>query len=285
MFVSGCYLDWGGGTRDGDGVPVATTCSRLDGQMFLISELRLGQADPAGDPTIVPGANLDGMVSTDADAAGCFHADFTSPAPDDEPGVDNQMGPVLGGFGDAFDVDGGWRDAIVRGELLLLLRLRADGVRCRVEIVRGQLPEGTPALAVDDAGRPAAGQTIDVSASTTVAYDETDGREFRVRTVSAPTLDLPLIAMGAPTVLTILESHVRFSITTAGPSNGVIAGALDVTGLVESIRVLAPDVDEELLRTIFEGQADLARDEMGMCGRVSIALVFETVPAVMGAVR
>src|SRR5688572_3697759 len=86
----GCGGDDGG---DGDGDPGMT-------YTYVVSRMVVGQADPAGDPTIVPGFNLDGRVSDDTDAMGCFHADFTSPPPDNESGVDNQLGPVLGGLGD-----------------------------------------------------------------------------------------------------------------------------------------------------------------------------------------
>ena len=291
LVVCGCYLDWdrSGG---GGGGPGPTTCGALHGRLFLISALRVGQADPAGDPTIVPGANLDDLVSTDVDPEGCFHADFTGPPPDDEPGVDNQLGPVLGGLGDSFDVDGGWRDAILRGDLLLLLRIRADDTTCSVEILRGQLPPGASRLAVDGGGGPLPDQTLDVLGSSVgpdgIAvdrYDETRVRDAHLRTISRPPVSLPLFVGDLTADLPILDSHVRFDLFSEGPRNGLLTGAPEVVAATEALFTVAPDIDRDLIRMIIEGQADIAPDERGECQRVSIGFVFETTPVTFGTVR
>src|SRR5688500_2397011 len=124
----GCGGDDGSGTDGGpsgvdSGPPPLCTGGMCPDRFYVVNFLDVGQSDPDGDGTVVPGFNLDGRESYDpADPAtqpmscgaaddtmftqGCFHADFRSPAPDNECGVDNQLGPILGSLGDSVDVAG-----------------------------------------------------------------------------------------------------------------------------------------------------------------------------------
>ncbi len=57
----------------------------------VVYVMQLLQTPTAAGMTIW-GFNLDGRVSDSTDNLGCFKPDYTSPVPDSETGVDNQLG-------------------------------------------------------------------------------------------------------------------------------------------------------------------------------------------------
>lgn len=266
-----------------------------ESRVFVLSVLDVGQADPTGDPNIVPGFDVDSHVTTSfSDPVGCGFVDFTSPPPDSIAGVDNQLGPILAGLSGTVDLSTGVRDNIRTGALLVLVEVTGiddfttdDSVR--VNVYRGLLRPGVTAPMLGTSGLLAAGQTFDVDSSSIradgTAVTTTVGQIAGGRLRAGPTavvLDLNL--MGMPFRLDIGSAQIRFNVTPAsGIDTGVLGGSLQVNDVVTTVAAFAPDL-EMTIRTILAGQADLEADSMGVCKALSIGLVFDGVPAVKGDV-
>lgn len=264
-------------------------------RFFVISVLEAGEADPLGDPDIVAGFDVDSHVTTSfSDPVGCGFVDFTSPPPDDLPGVDNQLGPILSGLAGTVDLPTAIRDNIRTGVLILLAEVTGidsftNDDTVRVNIYRGLLPSGVTAPMLGADGLLASGQTFDVDSRSVLADGSamatTLGRIVGGRLQAGPTgIALDLEVMATPFHLDIGSSQLRFNVTPSGGiDTGVLGGSMQVADLVTTVAGFAPDL-ESTIRTILSGQADLEADSSGVCKAISIGLTFEGVPAVRGAV-
>jgi len=270
-------------------------CDTGDTLFYVVNFADIGQADPTGDPEIVEGFNLDDRVSDDADEQGCFKPDFTSPPPDNEPGVDNQLGPILASLGGSFDVAGSIAEALADGSLLLLFEVQNvddmtnDGC-VTVNIYLGELQPGVTAPMLDGSGRIAGGQTFDLN-SLSFTGDQpmvtVEGQIVNGRVQGGPVdISLTFAVMDTALTLAIRQAQVRFNVVGGGASidTGVIGGQLDTEETINTITMAVMDVPESLARSILEGQADLEPDAAGQCQAVSMGLVFEGVPATRGDV-
>lgn len=289
--VGGCGDD--GGTGTDSSVP-PTDAGPAETLFYVANALAVGQADPTGDPSVVPGFNLDSLVSTAADPAGCLHADFTSPAPDNEPGVDNQLGPILSSVGSSIDVEGSLSENILDGTLLLLMEI--EGVNDRVNdpdvtlnIFLGQMPAGVDAPTdADGDGLIDGGQIIDIDPASVVGGESiasVAGSIVNGRMSAGPVdLELNLPIQGG-LLLNIRDASVRLTISGDTVTSGVIGGALDVEETVSTIVAIDPDaIPEALARSVLAAQADLVPDSAGACTAVSVGLTFEGVDAERGVV-
>ena len=253
------------------------------GYEFVISRLAAAEVDPAGRPDVVPGFDLDGRVSGDSDPEGCFHPDYTSPPPDDEPGVDNQLGPIVASLGSLFDIEGGYRMHIGEGSYFFLLRVsdvddRFEDPTVVVELFEGRTAAGG-APALDASGGLEPGQAFVVGGL--VASSPGEIRAGRVR-ARMPDTELWLPIRGGITPWRFSRGQMRFDIGEAGLEHAVMGGVLDVEESVAVIVGSAPDeIPESLARSVLEGQADLSPDARGDCQEISMALVFEAIPAVI----
>ena len=278
-----------------DGATADGGPSSGESRFFVLSVLEVGEADPAGDPNIVPGFDVDMHNTTSmSDPIGCGFIDFTSPPPDDIPGVDNQLGPILAGVAGTVDIPGAIRSNIMTGALIVLVEVTGidsftsdDSVQ--VNIYRGVLRPGVTAPMLGASGLLAPGQTFDIDARTVRAdgapATSTPGRIVGGRLRAGPTgISLDLDVMAMPFRLDIGNAQLRFNVApTSGIDTGVLGGALQVTDVVTTVAMYAPDL-EMTIRTILSGQADLEADATGVCKAISIGLTFEGVSAVKGSV-
>ena len=267
----------------GDDDPGVEDGPPMDPVTYVMGYLNIAQADPSGDPNIVAGFNLDGKVSTDdTDQTVCYKMDYTSPPPDNEPGVDNQLGPILASVGSSLDIEGTIAENIMDGSLLILMTVSGvhdyeNDPNITVELELGTL-EGTGATMpmVDAMGNLSAGQTINVN-MVSVGLVELPGSIVNGRLRAGPadlTLNLPI--MGSNLMLNIRQAQVRFDISETSIDDGVLGGELNVDETVTAIVQVAPDsIPESLARSILEGQADLQYDAAAdMCNAVSVGLIF-----------
>jgi hypothetical protein len=202
-------------------------------------ELALATADPAGDPTIVPGLDLDCRVSDEDDVESCFHADFVSP--NGQPGIDNQLGPIL--------------HSVATGL----------ATRARVEIYAtdpGADERCTGVRIVDASGA--------LLAESTSAEGTRDEIHARFDDLSLPlSLVVPAVAEVAALLLVEL-GRVHLSLDLAGGSlEGTLAGEVEIEQVITAFVAAYPSVAESLVRNIAEGQADLRPDERGYCTFIS----------------
>ncbi|MEM9193126.1 MAG: hypothetical protein AAGF12_28390 [Myxococcota bacterium] len=301
----GCGDDDGGGDTPEGGTPDATGGDTPDADtgpdttyFFVADTVAVAEA-MMGNAMIVGGFNLDDAVTASGDTTtGCGKMDFTSPPPDNEPGVDNQLGPILAGLPGDLNVAGALRDTVNEGDLLLLFEVSGvNGTNfdpnVTVDIFLGTLTEGTmmPMLAGD---RLAPGQTFDINAS---VGDQANGTplasvqgQIREGRLQAGPADIPIdITLGDITVtLAIRTAQIRVSFNAAVDSgtSGIIGGALRNMELVDNLAAI-PDLEgnEALVMGILQSQADLEPGDDGRCGAVSIGLEFTLAQATKGTPR
>jgi hypothetical protein len=126
--VLGCSEDSPSGTHehtDGDvsdldgGHDDVDTCETGETKQYVVAVLDVAQPDP-DNTGVINGFNIDDHVTVEDDAVGCFKEDLTSP--DGEPGIDNQLGLVIGDI-PGVDVTTSIADNIAEGDLLLLMEV------------------------------------------------------------------------------------------------------------------------------------------------------------------
>jgi hypothetical protein len=293
LMAVGCGDDDGPGPMGGADAGPGVTYT------FVVNHLDVGQEDPMGAKGVVPGFNLDGTVSDDSDPAGCFHTDFTSPAPDNEAGVDNQLGPILGSLGSSVDVSGTIAENIADGSLLLFVEVEdvndlTNDSDVTVNLLLGQLPAGVtmPMLSGD---RLAPGQTFDILSAS--YSDGMAGQNPMITAhgaivngrITTDTTDIPLNLpiMDVMLALNIQRARIRFNIAETTIGNGIIGGSLDIDELVTAVMAIPALADYvDLLMNLLDMNADLDPDAamMGDCQSVSLGLVFDGVPATKGAI-
>lgn len=264
-----------------------------DNHVYVLDFIDVGAAEEGGDPTIVPGFDLDMRVSDGTDVETCRREDFTSPAPDSEPGIDNRLGPTLASQEEMLRVRASMINNVRAGRVLVLLDVQGvddftNDDRVEVHVYFGLLPVGvdTPELTPDLRYVP--GQTFDIDPRS-LGMDEMvavrlGGRIVDGRLDAGPgTLSFAVPFDDEIVLLDIKRVRARFDITETGLSNGVIGGSLDVQQTAERIAPVT-DFDEATLEIILRGSADLDR-VMGRCESVSLAMVFDGTTAALGEVR
>ena len=299
LAVTGCGDDDGGtdgggtdATTDsgGGGTPLPGECA--DGEcIFVVNELAIPDVTVMGGVETTQGFNIDGRVSDDTDAQGCFQPDFTSP--DGREGIDNQLAtlkPTLAGF--IGDLDMTISDALADGSVILLMELTGaestDDSDVGLNLYLGEVPGGGAPMLAD--GKIAAGQTFDINPASvdssgnplvSVPASTVGGR------VTAGPLDLPLtLAVDASTSITlnIRNASVQATVGDGTLTDGIIGGELNIDELVAIATGLGGGVDEGTIRTVLEPIADLNPNGDMVCQSVSVGLTFAGVDAIKGAI-
>jgi hypothetical protein len=267
--------------------PPAVACAGGETYVFVLDRLDLGYATGA-DESVVPGFDLDGLVSDGTDLASCRQEDYTSP--DGLPGIDNQLGPAIVEV-PGIDVSGDLARDVSSGSLLLLVRLRhVDDLLnddcVDADVLFAEMPAGMTAPEMADDERFMPGQTFDVSART--VYDDGTPRvSFERATITAGRLEAGSddeVPFQIPTPdgvaeLTLMQPMVAADIDVNGIYDGVLGGRLDTA---DTIAALSSAADPLLVDALVRGLADLDPDDTGRCQSVSAAMVYAGVPAVEG---
>ncbi len=256
--------------------------------VYVLDEIDLGYAT-GSDESIVPGFDLDGLVSAGADAESCRQYDYTSP--DGVPGIDNQLGPAIAQV-PSIDVTGEIDRDIARGGLLLLVRLRhvddlANDDCVDVDLLFAEMPAGMDAPLLGDTERFMPGQTFDLSPQT-VFPDGSARVTFDGATLTAGHLEaestahVPFVIPtpdGERIELILTAPRVSATVDENGIYEGVLGGRLDTE---DTIAALGSVADPALVTALVRGLADLDPDSAGRCQSVSAAVVYEGVPALAG---
>lgn len=235
-------------------------------------------ATPA-DANVVVGFDLDGAVTELGDASGCGKPDRVSP--EGEPGIDNQLGALLGAIGDVLViVDGLVQQAINEGGILYAVEIRDwDGPGDRS--ARGRVIDlGSIPLLGND-GLVLRGQTLAAATEPVMGEMEflvdAEGRRFQ----STPfDLKLPIVVLDVDEVLDVRGVQVRFDRELDGTiTGGLLGGGLMTDGILHIVNNYA--VGDQIRQTvpgILDLFADLEPDDRGSCQALSVALTFEAVP-------
>lgn len=214
------------------------SCDTGEVLRFEVTLTAIGVEDADG---FVEGMNLDGRASDRFDDDGCNQEDWT--APDGTEGIDNQLAALV------VTTTGGPRPVLTDHDPITLEIGSFDGLDdgCVRWSVNGETPiEGT-----------LFGGRFEEQGEGTIAFAiGEEGAELDV-------LSLPMHGLAA-----------RGRLTSEGElTELVVGGRMDIDRSVERVHELAPDVDPSLIRTTFEGVADLDRDAEGLCQSVSAGFV------------
>lgn len=255
------------------------TCDGTGESLFyLINLIDVGKPDDLGR---VPGLDLDGRVSDAADPGGCRHPDFTSPPPDSETGVDNQLGLLARDLEGQVDISQQLHDFVEAGEPAVVAELSdVDSLTeddcVQIEVSLGYLAEGSEAPETGPDGRPVSGATYDVQPVARFQGRITDGRVYSQRG------DLSIALTDPTAATTVYDALGRFDVAPEGLTNGVIGGAMRVEDIQAAIDEYQPDLSD-LASIVLRNHADLQPGADG-CQALSAGFVFEAVDAVKGAV-
>jgi len=266
--VLGCE---GGSMSEPDGGPPFEPACTAGRCVYVVSALRAPREGAA-----VPGLDLDGRVSDEADETGCLKPDYV--APDGRQGIDNQFTTMVGTLEEALseNVDDLLREAITSGELLFVVELIDGEGMTTVEWGAAELPAGSGALVSEPTGELASDQTF-------VRSEPAHAGQSSIRgdVVEAPLGDVT-VALAADSTTTIelplRQARLRVPFDDGLPATGTLSGRL----WIEDLLVTVPDLDPDspsLLRATLERQADLDPDAAGVCQSISIAFAMDLVPA------
>ena len=266
-----------------------------DSYFYVVSFMDLGAPEEGGDPNIVPGFDIDGLDSDGTDLQSCRKRDYTSPPPESEMGVDNQLGPVLADLEGMYGIRENLESSVQMGELLVLLEVRGvddlvDDDRVELDAFVGVLPAGATTPGLDGDGHLAPGQTFDIDRASLMTDGETPSITLRGRITDGRlhvgpgdfTLSLPL--EGERVEFEAKQAEVVFDITAEALGNGVMGGSLSVEGTLEAMMGVE-GFNVDAARLVLESNADLDRDDATAdCLSISIALVFLGAEATRGEI-
>lgn len=230
------------------------------------------------DEGVSEGFNLDGVVSTSIDAAGCNQPDMTSP--DGEPGIDNQFSAVL----PVLDLAGEGalaafiQNAIDEGRLLVMPEVVDYGDSMTLTVYRG---EDQPLVGTD--GKLLENQTLALHPDRTV-LGETEEVALNGRRLSAGPfeLDLPVVVFELLYDVHLRNAQLQIEFDEDGHGKGVVAGTALVTNLKDLAKTAGERADLDILGlagTFLDDIADMEPDPRGTCRGVSLVATLETVPA------
>jgi len=187
----------------------------------------------------VRGVDLDGRDSDATDELGCHQEDW--PDPDGSP-VDGQFAALVPTLEAAYGDDG--RGIFADTPLTVHVDGRGDGVCAAVSVAL-------------DAGP---WRTAEWNGSVLRAYDLGD---------------LPLrltLPEDVSEIVTLHDAAVRMTVVDQRVATVLLSGSVSIADLAPPVAASTVDFDEPVIRTFFEGVADLEPDASGTCTRISIGL-------------
>jgi hypothetical protein len=247
-------------------------------QTFVLAHIAFVREEMPG---IADGFNLDNRVSREGDVRTCRAGDFTSPS--GEPGIDNQLARLMptvdqmtGGA-----VDGAIQAAINNGQMLVAVTVSGIDDDCNDDSVdvTVQRVEGMPFVGSDMFVDP--GQTFDLMRM--VPISRLHGRIVdRTLWTDPALLPLPVAILDAQFTLQFYDARIRLQIAPyGGDSHGIIGGAISLREFAEVLAQI-DTIPESLKMQVNAGLAlfaDLDRDMMGRCQKISGALRIMARPA------
>ena len=264
----------------GDAKPVADTgadlsvCDSTDTRVLIFNTLGFVHREGL----VSEGFDLDGRVSDNADAEGCYQPDLT--APDGTPGIDNALSGLLPALEatEARVLETLLQEFVNRGDILLAVELEDVDSLENDGCVNVNILAATGPVMLGTDGSIEPGQTFDRDPAVPVIRAEhatiTDG----VLRIHDTDFRLVVQVAGADVDLTL--EHAEFAIRLApdGTASGLLGGGVSVARLESFIDTIASDVRDlakQLIRTV----ADLDPAPEGGCAAMSTVFHFTATPA------
>jgi hypothetical protein len=239
----------------------------------------------------VEGLDVDGVVSDENDATGCYKPDFVGP--DGTPGIDNQIAtlwPIVEQQVGKDNIDTILNAAILNGQLIILMSVRGVDDPVNDDCVDVAFGAGTGLPQLDTSGKVVANQTFGWNLDVDPVSVVPRGRIENGMLLAGPgEIVVPVRILDAKFSLKLHSTRVRMKVTTDPLTGGAtlagyVGGGIAVDDLAEIIKGL--NIGASVMGAIvplLASRADLGADAEGTCHQVSAALKFETTPAfVMG---
>lgn len=265
------------GAGGAGGAARVDTCAPGRPRAAILTSLSFTRESPKG---VVPGFDLDGVVSKGDDEASCNKVDFVSP--EGTPGIDNQLASLIPDVekvvGNA--VDGLVQGAINDGRLNIMIDLDAvDDLRndpcVRMSV---QLGLGKPVLGTD--GVIEGFQTFTLKPDAPRSDAGTARIENGVMTAGPFELAVPLKIFDVNFTVHVHKAMFRATIDEDGYMTGMFGGGVETQEIIDGVSQGA-GVDKIIgvVGLTLKSAADMAPDANGKCQQISSVLAFKAVPA------
>ena len=281
-------MDTGGGLDAGDGsgdaggsgdAPDVDDRTYFEGEQYMLEDSHVNvirQFEITGlvEDGIANGFDIDQQVTEPGDPMHCNHGDLVDP--DGREGIDNQLAsiwsslePLIGEQTRAL-----LQGAINEGRVLIMVELvgvddlqNDDSVS--LNVFRGLLDPD-----IGNKGLIAPDQTFYLDYDNPISsFDDVQIVDGEV--IAGPfELLLPLQILELDIVANVTNAWLRFDIHDDGTFHGVIGGAFDLPQMFDAITMTGAEAEAELVRPIFESNADLGFSG-GECTQLSAAFGIE----------
>jgi hypothetical protein len=247
-------------------------------EVVVVRDLTFVREDVEG---VSDGFNLDGLVSDESDAGGCFRPDLVDS--EGNTGIDNAFSNILPALEltEASAVEPLIKAAIDEGRLLLMITMDDVGGRTEDDCVDLLLSRasGPPALGGDGMILP--GQTYDHDPGAPQSMVECGVLSDGLLTASPLNMRLPLQVFDEQVDVSLFDGIFEIEMSEEGLYHGRFGGGIDIAALMANIYTFDGVGDEvfDLLDSVLGINADLMPNENGVCQRLSVAFEFEAVSA------
>lgn len=298
----------GGAAAGGAGGGGMTSCTSADGPVLALSELRVGDTDPNGQPNpqawMQYGFDLDNQNST-SNGLGQHCQPFAGASPaslaDGPNGLDNSWGknvmPLISGLNSSFGADVNAQIDAGNSTLVFFFEQLAgtDATGVRTMVWPGA-PLGKPPTGVATDCWSIPSDTVNdpmnlFSALTTYPSADVTAGLWTSGTPTALRLDIVTPGLGFQLPIEAARLQVQLDANLTGGSGGQLGGVVPVNALVEAFRDAVGAIDAQLcssatfasietqLRRAADSMADGTQNPNAVCDGVSIGLGFELTTA------
>ena len=234
------------------------------------------------DGAVSDGFDLDGRVSDEDDAEGCYQPDLVSP--EGEEGIDNAFAgllPLLAAT-EARVIETLIQDSVNRGDILIALQLEDVDSLQNDGCVNVSIVQATGPVLLGTDGSILPGQTFEQDA--VIPPTRIEGARIEGGVLRARGLDFRLLVsvIGTEVDLTLEKGSFDVVLHEDGTAGGMMGGALRVSRLEAFIDTIATDI-RDLAKTLIRQAADMeptvGEDGQRSCGQLSAVMDFTAIPA------
>ena len=228
---------------------------------------------------VAEGFDLDERISEDGDEETCGHADQVTP--DGVEGIDNMVSSIFWIFKDLYgpQINELLSNAIQEGRLLIVLELlEVDDLQNDDNVV-ARWYRGSAVPQVDFTGRLLPSQTYYIDPDMEPSVFENVQILDGVLEAGPVDCGVPLEIFDADTVIQIRDCRIRLDLNGDPGSSrvGMLGGAVEVYPLLDELLQTGAASEAKTVAPFVEQQADLLKDEDGICRGMSVGAYLEMV--------
>lgn len=221
------------------------------------------------------GFDLDGRTSDYTDEESCLQGDLKGP--DGSEGIDNQLAVIWGALeplvGEA--VNALLQGAINEGRVLLMMELTGVDDLYEDDDTTFNLYRGLLDPEIGTQGLIAPSQTFYYDYGSPISTVEGVVVEDGVFVAGPVKMQLPLDILDLQIIAELHGAWARITIAEDGTFTGYLGGAFSLPQLLGALMETGAAAEARLVAPIFRNNADMGRDEDGICQLISVGFEFE----------